>query len=61
MVEKINKAGGSAHLTILDEYEHNSWTYVYENSEAFQWLLECRKKNADITQSSEYASAEHFG
>lgn len=61
MVEKINKAGGSARLTILDECEHNSWSYVYENSEAFQWLLECRKKNADITQSSEYSSSELFG
>lgn len=61
MVENINKSGGKARLTILDEYEHNSWTYVYENPEPFRWLLECKKKNADITQSSEYASAEHFG
>ena len=61
MVEKINKAGGSARLTILDECEHNSWTYVYENSEAFQWLLECKKKNTNITQSSEYSSSELFG
>lgn len=61
MVEKINRSGGSARLTILDEYEHNSWTYVYENTEAFQWLLECRKKDADIIQSSEYSSSELFG
>lgn len=61
MVESINKSGGNTKLTILDKCRHNSWTYVYENPEPFQWLLGCRRKNADITRSSKYASSEYFG
>lgn len=43
MVDSINKCGGNAKTTLLDDYEHNSWEYVYNNPEPFEWLLKYRK------------------
>ena len=61
MVERINKFGGHAKLTILDEYAHNAWTYVYKNSEPFHWLLNCRKEVVSEQGQNEYNSSELFG
>ena len=61
MVESINKFGGNAKLTILDEYAHNSWKYVYETPEPFQWLLKCKKESVNTIQHSKYNTSELFG
>ncbi len=60
MVDSINKYGGNARLTVLDEYAHSAWTYVYNSSEPFQWLLNCRKETA-VEHKSEYNSSELYG
>ncbi len=61
MTDAINRAGGSAKLTILDEYEHSSWTYVYNNPEPFKWLLECKKEDLFLQTENRYASSVDFG
>lgn len=61
MVEKIQELGGKAKLTLLDDYAHSAWTYVYENPEPFLWLLECRNNSASVASDSGYDSAELFG
>lgn len=61
MVDCINQSGGNAKLTILDEYEHNAWTYVYENEEPFKWLLKCKKGRINERQHSQYDSSELYG
>lgn len=61
MTDAINRAGGSAKLTILDEYGHSSWTYVYSNPEPFKWLLECRKEDVVSKIEEKFVSSEEFG
>ena len=61
MVESINKCGGSARLTILDNYKHNAWTYVYNCPEPFSWLLKCKKDISFEQKKIEYDSPELFG
>ena len=61
MVEKIQELGGKAKLTLLDDYAHSAWTYVYENPEPFLWLLECRNNTVSVASDSGYDSAELFG
>ena len=60
MVDEINKFGGNAKLTILDEYEHNSWDYVYNTPEVFQWLLKCKNKSSYIPKTN-YDSSKLYG
>ncbi len=61
MVECINKAGGNAKLTILDEYQHSVWTYVYNNPEPFEWLLNCKKELSECKGQSGFDSSELYG
>lgn len=39
MVEAVNRAGGSAKLTVYPEATHDSWTETYENPRLYDWLL----------------------
>ena len=39
MVDAVNRAGGSARLTIYPENGHNAWSDTYSNPEVFSWLL----------------------
>lgn len=43
MVKAVNKAGGSAKLTVYPEAGHDSWTETYNNPELYQWLLEQKR------------------
>lgn len=61
MVNNINKYGGNAKITILDNYEHNSWEYVYNNPEPFEWLLKCRKAESSKLSGVIENSSENFG
>lgn len=61
MVDCINKSGGNAKLTILDDYEHSAWTFVYQNPEPFQWLLECKKDKLNKKTRCHYNSSELYG
>lgn len=40
MVEKINKRGGNAKLTIYEGVPHNSWTPTFQSADTWKWLFE---------------------
>lgn len=44
MVEAVNKAGGSAKLTVYPNAQHDSWTQTYDNPELYDWLLSHTRK-----------------
>jgi predicted peptidase len=44
MTDAVNRAGGSAQLTVYPEAEHDSWTQTYNNPQLYDWLLSHRKK-----------------
>ena len=50
MVERINKLGGNAKLTIYPNNQHNAWTDTYSNQEVFDWLLTHTNHNEQITE-----------
>ena len=59
MVEKIQKAGGDAKLTIYENCGHNAWTDTYGDPEVFRWLLrhkrtDAKAGSADFTDSKIY-------
>ena len=60
MVEKVNKRGGSAKLTVYLENEHNAWDDTFKNPEVFTWLLSHKNKNAPV-EEDEYNGREAFG
>ena len=45
LVEKLQKKGAEAKLTIYPNNAHDAWTDTYRNPEVFAWLLSHRKKN----------------
>jgi predicted peptidase len=48
MIEAINKAGGSANMTIYKGIGHDSWVETYKNEELYQWLLDQSLLNKKI-------------
>lgn len=42
MVQAVERAGGSAKLTVYPEANHDSWTATYDNPELYEWLLSHR-------------------
>ena len=60
MVEKINKLGGNAKLTIYPDNAHNVWTDTYSRQDVFDWLLEHTNKNEKDT-STELTDAKIYG
>ncbi|HEX41478.1 MAG TPA: phospholipase [Phycisphaerales bacterium] len=44
MVEALNRAGGSAKLTVYPDANHDSWTATYDNPQLYEWLLQHTKK-----------------
>ena len=43
MVNKVNKLGGSAKLTVYEGVGHDAWTATFNNPEVFEWLLTNKK------------------
>jgi dipeptidyl aminopeptidase/acylaminoacyl peptidase len=43
LVRAVERAGGSAKLTIYPDTEHNSWDRAYEDEELPKWLLEHKR------------------
>lgn len=39
MVERINKSGGNAKLTIAEECDHNVWDKAFTSYDTYKWLL----------------------
>ena len=44
MVDRINKAGGNAKLTLFPEIGHNAWDFAYCCDEMWDWLFRQRKQ-----------------
>ena len=45
MVEKVNKAGGNAKLTLLPDVYHDAWMSAFSNQEVYDWLLSNENTN----------------
>ena len=45
MVDAVQKAGGSAKLTVYPEAGHDSWTETYKNEAVYDWLLAQRRSS----------------
>lgn len=45
MVEAVNRAEGSAKLTLFEGVGHNSWDYVFNCREVFDWLFAQKRKH----------------
>lgn len=60
MVDAVNKAGGSAKLTIYPENTHDAWTDTYSNPEVFRWLLTHTNQNSKDL-ADEHTDAAKFG
>lgn len=43
MIAAVEKAGGSAKLTVYPEAGHDSWTETYKNEAVYDWLLAQRR------------------
>jgi predicted peptidase len=43
MVDKIEKIGGNARLTVYPNTGHNAWTATYGNPELYKWFLSHKK------------------
>ncbi|MBQ9806429.1 MAG: prolyl oligopeptidase family serine peptidase [Clostridia bacterium] len=62
LVEKVNKHGGNAKLTIYPENKHDAWTDTYSNPEVYAWMLSHRKQNAQALAPDTYSNnAKEFG
>ena len=44
MVEQINKTGGEAKLTVVDDCAHEVWNVAFKSSDTYYWLLSKRRK-----------------
>ncbi len=60
MVERINKNGGNAKLTLYEDVDHCAWTPTYSNYEVFEWLLSNSNQNAKEIINM-YKNPELFG
>lgn len=60
MVDAVNRAGGSAKLTIYPENAHNAWSDTYRDPQVFAWLLSHTNRNEQDT-ADVYTDAAKFG
>ncbi len=52
MVQSVQRAGGTARLTVYPEANHDSWTATYDNPELYEWLLSHRANRSKPTPAS---------
>ncbi|MDI6447677.1 prolyl oligopeptidase family serine peptidase [Anaerobaca lacustris] len=52
MVQAVQRAGGTAKLTVYPEANHDSWTVTYDNPELYEWLLSHRARRPTPTPAS---------
>ena len=60
MVEKLQRKGAEAKLTIYPENAHDAWNDTYRNPEVFAWLLSHKKQNTRKEEIS-CQGAKEFG
>lgn len=59
MVEKINKRGGNAKLTIYPGVPHNAWEPTFKSAEMWKWLFE--QRNHHVQTRTEYNDVSKYG
>lgn len=60
MVAAVNRAGGSAKLTVYPEAGHNAWTPAYSDAELYKWFLSNVNENIKTVMDG-YTDAEIYG
>ena len=61
MVDGLNKAGGKARLTIMEDTGHNCWDAAYGMKKLFDWMLSQKKTGTATAQNNKYADSKLFG
>ena len=61
MVEAVNRAGGNARLTLLEDAGHNAWDYAFGCRELFDWMLKQTRPAQTGTDATDYADIVRFG
>ena len=61
MVEKVNKHGGNAKLTVYPENGHDAWTDTYSNPEVYAWMLAQTKRSAKVGEDTYSNNSKDFG
>ena len=60
MVDKAQKAGCDARLTIYPEAAHNAWDDTYLNQQVFDWMLE-HTAQGEITEKTQLNGSGIYG
>ena len=61
MVEKINKHGGNAKLTVYPENKHDAWTDTYSNPKVYEWLFSQKRGRASNIEDAYSNNSKQFG
>lgn len=61
MVAAVNRAGGTARLTLLEKTSHNVWNYAYSCHELLDWLLLQEKNEISLARQSSFYDTIAFG
>ncbi len=60
MVNAVNRAGGSAKLTVFPDAGHNAWTPAYSDPELYKWFLSHVNENIKTVMDG-YTDAKIYG
>lgn len=60
MVAAVNKAGGSAKMTLYPDAAHDAWSDTYQNSEIFRWLL-CHQNGNTSSEKDAFSDSKAYG
>lgn len=62
MVERINKYGGNAKLTVYPGNKHDAWTDTYSNPALYEWMLAQKKQEVVAPPEDLYSNnSKDFG
>ena len=61
MVEKVNKHGGNAKLTIYPDNAHDAWTDTYSNPEVYAWMFSQKRGKPSEIQDAYSNNSKQFG
>ena len=61
MVERVNKHGGNARLTVYPENAHDAWTDTYSNPEVYAWMFSQKRGNPSELQDAYSNNSKQFG
>ncbi len=61
MISRLKQFNPDAKLTLLEDVNHNSWDYVWENEMFYDWLLTHKKTNISAECSKPLGESKNFG